>query len=117
MIHRIGGGGLDNLRLKPREARSDLPGISVLEARTPPEAAEQIRAAFPQARGLMEAAKTVGSTTVDLIRGVGFDVIADPSRNLPNHHRIIHPDGAAGFHDANLARLSLIFDDTTGDSP
>src|SRR5262245_17746716 len=28
-IHRIGGGGVENLRLKPREAGLDVPGISV----------------------------------------------------------------------------------------
>jgi hypothetical protein len=34
---------------------------------------------------------------------------------LPNHHRIIHPDGVAGFNDANLADLAGVFEDTTGD--
>jgi hypothetical protein len=113
-IHRIGGGSVDNLRLKPKEAALDEPGISVLKAPTPGDAARQIRQAFPKARALHEAAKTVGSTTEELIREAGFDIIAIPSAALPNHHRIIHPDGAAGFSDENLTRLSEAFEDTTG---
>ena len=51
-------------------------------------------------------------TTEDAIRGAGFDVMPDPTRRFPNHHRIIHPEGAAGFTDENLARLSEAFTDT-----
>lgn len=110
-IHRIGGGSVENLRLKPQEARLNPPGISVLKAPTPREAADQIRAAFPRAVDLHEAAKIVGTTTVEKIRAAGFDVIPDPSRKLPNHHRLIHPDGAAGFSDENLQKLSEAFTD------
>ncbi len=112
-IHRIGGGSVENLRLKPQETRLNPPGISVLKAPTPREAADQIRAAFPRAVDLHEAAKLVGTTTVEKIRAAGFDVIPDPSRKLPNHHRLIHPDGAAGFSDENLQKLSEAFTDTT----
>lgn len=34
-IHRIGGGTVENLRLKPAEAVLEPPGISVLKAPTP----------------------------------------------------------------------------------
>lgn len=112
-LHRIGGGSVENLRLKPQEAQLNPPGISVLKAPTPREAAEQIRAAFPRAVDLHEAAKNVGTTTVEKIQAAGFDVITDPSRKLPNHHRLIHPDGAAGFSDDNLQKLSEAFTDTT----
>ena len=105
-IHRIGGGAIDNLRLKPREAALNPPGISVLKTPTPGDAARQMRTAFPRARALHQAATTVGSTTEELIRGAGFDIIHVPSVTLPNHYRIIHPDGAAGFNDVNLARLA-----------
>ena len=44
----------------------------------------------------------------------GFGVVATPSVALPNHHRVTHPDGAAGFTDANLARLAEAFQTTTG---
>jgi hypothetical protein len=113
-IHRIGGGTVENLRLKPAEAALHPPGISVLKAPTPGEAAEQIRAAFPKAAGLHEAAKTVGTSSEELIRSAGFDIIANPTRRLPNHQRIIHPDGVGGFTDENLAKLAEVFTNTTG---
>jgi hypothetical protein len=113
-MHWIGGGSIDNLRLKPAEAKLDPPGISVLKGDSPAVAAAQVWGAFPNATGLHEAAKTVGSTTETAIRSAGFDIIPDPTRKFPNHHRIIHPDGAAGFDDENLERLSQVFTDTTG---
>jgi hypothetical protein len=66
------------------------------------------------AKGLHEAAKTVGTTSEELIRVAGFDIIPNPTRKLPNHHRIIHPDGVAGFTDENLERSSQVFTNTTG---
>jgi len=111
-IHRIGGGRVENLRLKPAESDLDPPGISVLKAGAPADAAEQVKAAFPNAAKLREAARTVGSTTEEAIRGAGFDVVRDPTRKFPNHHRMIHPQGVAGFVDEDLARLSEAFTDT-----
>lgn len=113
-IHRIGGASVENLRLKPKEAKLALPGISVLVAPTPGEAAAEMRAAYPDATGLSEAAGTIGTSTIDAIRAAGFDVVPTPSNRLPNHHRLIHPDGAAGFTDDNLARLAEVFENTTG---
>jgi hypothetical protein len=113
-IHRIGGGTVENLRLKPAEAGLDPPGISVLRTPTPSDAAAQMRAAFPKAATLNEAAKTVGTISDELVRGAGFDIIPNPTTRLPNHHRIVHPDGVAGFSDENLARLAQVFVDTTG---
>jgi len=113
-IHRIGGANVENLRLKPREAALAIPGISVLKAPTPAAAAQEIRAGLPKAKALHEQAKTIGTTSAEAIRGIGFDVIPTPSAALPNHQRIIHPDGAAGFSDVNLARLAEVFVNTTG---
>ncbi len=113
-VHRIGGASVENLRLKPKEATLDPPGISVLKAPTPGQAAAEIRTAYPDAVGLHEAAKTVGSSTIDAIRTVGFDVMPVPSRRLPNHHRLIHPEGVAGFTDDNLRQLAEVFTNTTG---
>lgn len=113
-IHRIGGATVDTLRLKPKEAKLTPPGISVLKAPSPGAAAADMRAAYPDATGLHEAAKTVGSSTTEAIRKAGFDVIPTPSKRLPNHHRIVHPDGAAGFTDENLKRLAEAFTNTTG---
>lgn len=113
-IHRIGGGRVENLRLKAREAQLNPPGISVLKAASAAEAVRQIREAFPDAEALGQAAQVVGSTSVERIRSTDFDIIANPTRKLPNHHRIVHPDGAAGFNDENLQRLSSVFRNTSG---
>ena len=113
-MHRIGGSHVDNLRLKPREAILNPPGISLLRAPSPTEAARQIREAFPSADALHEAAQTIGSTTVDNIRQAGFDVLPNPTKKLPNHYRLIHAEGVAGFIDANLAWLSAVFTETSG---
>jgi hypothetical protein len=113
-MHRIGGSSVENLRLKPREAMLNPPGISLLQAPSPEEAARQMREAFPAADGLHEAAQVIGSTTADKIRSAGFDVIPNPTRKLLNHYRLIHPDGVAGFNEENLSRLSAVFTETSG---
>jgi hypothetical protein len=113
-VHRIGGGSIDNLQLKDAERTLVPPGISVLVAASPPDAARQMRSAFPTAASLHELARTVGSSSVALIRAAGFDVVHAPTRKFPNHSRIIHPAGLAGFSSAELARLSAAFDDTHG---
>lgn len=59
-------------------------------------------------------ASQVGTATVGAIRAAGFDVIAAPTVKLPTHGRIVHVDGPAGFTDANLALLSVVFVLTTG---
>ena len=110
-MHRIGGSSVENLRSKTREATLDPPDISLLHAPSPGVAARQ-RQAFPAADGLHEATEV----TVDdggHLRGVGFDV-SRSDEELPDHDRLIHPDGVAGFSDANLARLSAVFMETPG---
>jgi hypothetical protein len=113
-VHRIGGGEASNLALKPAEAHLTPPGISVLLGGTPADAASEMRSAFPNATRLQQAAGTVGSATVARIRAAGFDVIAVPTRNLPNHGRIIHPLGAAGFTAENVEKLAQQLTNTTG---
>lgn len=113
-IHRIGGASIENLRLSCRDVTLDPPGISVLRAVTPGMAAADIRAAYPDATGLQLAAGIVGSTTSEAIQSAGFDVIPKPSKRLPNHHRIIHREGVAGFSDENLTRLVEAFTNSTG---
>ena len=71
-----------------------------------------MKAAFPAASGLHEAAHMVGSATEEGIRDAGFDVIPNPTRLLPNYHRIVHPDGVAGFGDDRLEKLSDVFVDS-----
>ena len=111
-MHRIGGSSVENLRLKPTEATLNPPGIS--HAPSPEAAALQMREVFPAANQLHEAAQVIGSTTADKIRGAGFDVIANSTKKLPNHYRLIHPHGVTGFNDENLARLSAVFTETSG---
>ena len=84
-MHRIGGSSVENLRLKPREATLNPPGISLLHAPAPREAARQMREAFPAADELHAAAQVIGSTTVEKIRSAGFDVIPNSTKRLPNH--------------------------------
>jgi hypothetical protein len=114
-VHRIGGGNANNFGLKPHEARLDPPGISVLIGGTPAETAASIRRVFGPKSSLGKAASTVGTAEIGRIRAAGFDVIPVPTRNFPNHGRIIHPtEGMAGFTPENLEKLSQAFTNTTG---
>ena len=105
---------MENLRLKPREATLNPPGISLLQAPSPEDAARQLREAFPAADALHNAAQVIASTTVDKIRQAGFEVLPNPTKRLPHHYRLIHPEGVAGFDDTNLRRLSAAFIETSG---
>ena len=112
--HRIGGGDADNLELKPQEAKLNPPGISILIGGTPQQAAADWRAVFTKP-GPGAKAGTVGTAEIERIRGLGFEVIAVPTPNFPNHGRLIHPtEGAAGFTSDNLQKLSQVFTNTTG---
>jgi hypothetical protein len=114
-VHRIGGAHVENLRLRPREQALTPAGVSVLLGRTPAEAAEQIRQAFPDPKKFTRIrgqARVVGSTTAGAIRQAGFEVLPDPSDKFPNHARLTHPDGASGFTDVNLENLTQVFQDT-----
>jgi hypothetical protein len=102
------------LRLSVVDRRETPPGISVLLAVTPQQAAAQMRQAFPGSRKWQATAQTVGSSTAEAVRQAGFEIVPDPTSRFPNHARLIHPAGVAGFSDANLAVLSAAFQDTTG---
>jgi hypothetical protein len=114
-VHRVGGGDVSNLALKPPEAKLDPPGISVPIGGTPAETAGDFRRVFGPRSSLGRFASTVGTAEVEQIRAAGFDVILIPTGNFPNHGRIIHPtEGSAGFTPENLERLSRTFINTTG---
>ena len=106
-IHRIGGGSVENLSLKPEELKLIPPGISALRGGTPAEAAAAMRRQFP--RMAIHGKTVVGSSNAGLIRSGGFDVIMDATKRFPQHARLIHPDGVAGFSFENLDRLSKCF--------
>ena len=112
--HRIGGGSASNLKMKPQEETLDPPGISVLIGGTPEQAAVDFRRVFGRRSTLGKKARIVGTAEIVKIREVGFDVIADPSKNFPNHGRLIHPCGSEEFTTENLEELSKVFTDTTG---
>lgn len=114
LLHRIGGSSLENLHLKPREAALDIPGISVIKARRPGDAANEIRTGLPKAFELHKQANMIVTASAAAIRSTGFEVIPVSSTALPNHYRIIHPDGIAAFADDNLVRLTEVFHNSTG---
>jgi hypothetical protein len=114
IVHRVGGGRVENLRLSALDRQEEPPGISVLLGGTPQEAADQMRAAFPGSRKWLATADVVGTTTAEAIRQVGFEILPDPTNRFSNHARLIHPEGEAGFTDERLELLSKIFKDTAG---
>ena len=111
-IHRIGGGSVANLGLKPVEATLEPPGISTFQGGTAAEAAETMRRQHP--RMAPRGRTVVGSTSAGQVRSACFDVIIDATRRFPQHARLIHPDGVAGFNRENLERLSKCFEDHSG---
>jgi hypothetical protein len=114
VVHRVGGGSIANLRLSLLEQKLTPPGISLLLGGTPQGAATQMRQAFPNSRKWRDSAQIVGTTTATAIRQTGFELVPDPTARFPNHARLIHPSGVAGFTDTNLEQLTRIFHDTEG---
>ena len=108
VVHRIGGASVDNFRLKRAEVKLIPPGVSVLLGGTADDAIAAMKLAYPNsAKWAGELA--VGISTVAIIRSAGFEVWPCPTPSFPNHARIVHPDGVAGFTDENLSRLALGF--------
>ncbi len=103
-----------NLQLSPLDREQTPPGISVLLDGTPQEAATQMRQAFPRSKKWLAAAEMVGTTSTAELRQAGFEIVPDPTARFSNHARLIHPDGMAGFSDANLETLAKTFDNTAG---
>jgi hypothetical protein len=111
-IHRIGGGGVDNLLLKPSDAVLIPPGISALAGGNPAQAAKAMRRRF--VRMAPPGRTTVGTTTAGRIREVGFDVIMKATSRFPQHARIIHPAGVEGFKRELLEGLAKCFHNQAG---
>lgn len=109
VVHRIGGGDASNLILKRAEEKLNPPGISVLIGGTPEQAAADMRRVFGPRSTLGKLARVVGTAEIKAIGAIGFDVIAKPTANFPNHGRLIHPCGIAGFTPECLARLATVF--------
>ena len=109
VAHRIGGGDASNLTLKPAEEKLDPPGISVFIGGTPEQAAADMRRVFGPRSTLGRLARVVGTAEIKAIRSIGFDVIAVPTNNFPNHGRLIHQCGVAGFTAENLKKLATVF--------
>lgn len=113
--HRVGGGKVENLFLRPLEEKLIPPGFSVLLGGTPAQAAVDMRRVFGPTSKMSQRASAVGTATIESIREIGFDVIADETNNFPNHGRLIHPtDGIDGFSEEKLRKLSALFFDHEG---
>jgi RHS repeat-associated protein len=110
-LHRMGGGQANNLKLRNAEKKLDPPGISLLLAETPEQAAAQVRAAFDPTSKIVLDSHIVGSTTLEAIQATGFDAVPDP-RYFRNHWRLIHPNGIGGFSLENRQTLSKAFFNT-----
>lgn len=52
-----------------------------------------------------------GETTLKDVEAAGFKLMPNRTLKFPNHYRIIHPEGAAGFNEQNLRDLSGAFND------
>ena len=97
-IHRIGGGTVKNLRLKPTETKLGPPGISVLKGSSPADAAEPDENGVPERHETARVGENSGIGELKTcIRGAGFDVMANPTTKFPNHHRIILPERRRGL--------------------
>jgi len=114
VVHRVGGAGVASLQPTAVDLAAVPPGLSVLLGGSPHVAADEVRRAFPNSRKWQRIAGTVASATAGALRAAGFDVIEAWTPNLPTHGRIIHPAGANGLTDVNLARLAAVFVLTTG---
>ena len=115
VCHRVGGGAVENLLLKPLEEYLAPPGFSVLIGGTAKQAAADMRRVFGPKSKMGRRASTIGSATVRSIRAIGFDVVADETNHFPNHGRLIHPaKGIDGFSAHKLETLSDVFRNTEG---
>ncbi len=112
IVHRVGGAAVENLRLGRLDAAAVPPGLSVLTGGTPGQAAAQMRAAYQSRK--WQAAEVVASASAAAVRAAGFDVVAMSTNKLPNHARLTHPAGLAGFTDDNLRLLAQAFQTTPG---
>ena len=112
-IHRIGGASVENLRLKPRSGPRR-PRDLRHRAPTAKVAANEMRTGLPKAKGAPRGGENhrLDHGRSDSQRRLRYH--PHGLHALPNHHRIIHPEGVAGFNDENLARLAEVFVNTTG---
>jgi hypothetical protein len=108
IVHRLGSATAAGFAPKPAELALNPPGVSLLLGGTPDEAIASMLAAYPRSRK-WQAASAVSSATLAAVQAAGFDVVPDPTPNYPNHARLVHPLGAAGFTDENLTALAGVF--------
>jgi hypothetical protein len=109
IINRIGGGSPSNLALKPQEFNANPPGISVIGGVPPQVAADEMRAAYPNASRINAASMVTGTTTLAQVWSAGFIAFPSPSAALPNHWTLTSPAGVAGFNPVSLVLLSTKF--------
>jgi hypothetical protein len=71
-----------------------------------------MRGEFKGSRKWKRLGGIVATSTAGKVAEAGFVVFEVPTHTLPNHGRIIHPDGIEGFTEDNLARLCEAFTKT-----
>jgi hypothetical protein len=79
-----------------------------------------MRQAFPDPvkfTALHQLCEVVGSTTAAAVDQAGFVLLLVPMARFPNHARVTHADGVAGFSDENLQRLAQVFQDAPTPRP
>jgi len=116
VVHHVGGKTLGNMRLRTSEKKLKPPGWSVLIGGLPEDAAKAMLVAFPDPilhSQIHQKAKIVASAAVGEIRGVGFDVVSDPTLRFPNHGRLVHSGGADAFTNEALEKLACVFREVT----
>ncbi len=112
LVHRIGGASVKALTLSARDCSADPPGLSVLLYESALDASRRMLREFGELKKWRRFGRIVCTTTAAEIYASGYGVIEFPTHSLPNHGRIIHGDGIAGFTEENLRRLSALFTTT-----
>ena len=109
LVHRIGGGRVEDLIPNALDRAAVPPGLSVLLYEGAEDASRRMLREFGESKKWKRKGRIVATTTAAGITAAGFTVIEFPTHTLPNHGRIIHSDGIEGFTEENLRRLSEAF--------
>lgn len=115
-LFRVGGGAPKNLKLNNRGERTlDPPGFSLLAGFDAKEVAAKwriLQANNPKAAAM---ANVMGQISIRSAFKHGFRPMATPSSRQPNHVRLTHKLGEAGFDNLELRqRLSSEFTNVSG---
>jgi hypothetical protein len=108
VVHRLGQSEGVSFEPTPAELALTPPKISRLMGGSPAEAIAAIRAVYSKSKK-WKAPGAVATATVGSIRRVGFDVVADPTAQFPNHARLVHPVDGPIFGPSEVVALAVVF--------